>query len=79
MDCECEVGDELRSGNEQQEKDHTGKVELASDSHILRINSRDIYLMMQFNIQTRPNIHPTVVSPLKESHPKTRSSENGVP
>lgn len=79
MDSECEVGDELGSGNEKQEEYHTGNTVLVCEIGNLWVGSRDVYLMMQFNIQTSPSIHPTVVSPLKESHPKTKSSENGVP
>ena len=32
-----------------------------------------------FNIHTNPKIHPMVVSPLKASQLRTRSSENAVP
>lgn len=41
--------------------------------------SRNMTLIKQFNIHTNPNIHPMVVSPRRESQPKTRSSENGAP
>lgn len=37
------------------------------------------HLTKQFNIQTNPSIHPIVVSPLSESHPKIKSSEKGAP
>ena len=37
------------------------------------------HLIKQFSNHTNPNIHPMVVSPRRESQPKTRSSENGAP
>lgn len=73
---ERKVGDEFGARDKDEEKYNTGQNILALCYKGLRKIS---YQRKLFNIHTKLNIHPTVVSPRKLSHPNMRSRENTVP